>query len=211
MMDTILSHLPQLLLAWSIQIVAVTSPGPAVALILGVALARGRKPALDTVTGIACGATLAATATMLGMAAVLTQFAELMTVIRWLGAGYLAYLAYRAFRTAVLLPPVGIGTDATSGRRHFLRGFILQLSNPKALFFWLAIAAAAGMGTVPLPVLAAFLSGAFCISFAGHALWALALSSSPVRRGYLAARRRVEGALGLFFAYFALRLATERS
>jgi hypothetical protein len=41
-------HLPALLAAASIQAVGALSPGPAVALVAGVALERGRRPALAT-------------------------------------------------------------------------------------------------------------------------------------------------------------------
>ena len=48
-------YLPQLLLAWSIQAMGILSPGPSVALILGVATSRGRLPSVVTAFGVACG------------------------------------------------------------------------------------------------------------------------------------------------------------
>ena len=41
-------YLPQLFLAWSIQTMGVLSPGPSVALIIGVATGQGRLPSLVT-------------------------------------------------------------------------------------------------------------------------------------------------------------------
>ncbi len=205
-------YLPQLFLAWSIQAFAVISPGPGVALILGVAASQGRAPAMATVCGITCSACLWSAGTALGLAALFAQFADLVTAVRIVGAGYMAWLAYKAFRSAVAPPPVRIApAGAASLSRHALAGFFMQVSNPKAIFFWLAIAAVGGVGEAPWSAVALFVVGAMAISFTGHGAYALVLSSPPVRRGYFAARRWVEGSLGVFFAYFALRLATERS
>ncbi|MDQ2632147.1 MAG: hypothetical protein M3Y78_00235 [Pseudomonadota bacterium] len=51
----IAEYLPQLLLAWSIQAMGILSPGPSVALILGVATSRGRLPSVVTALGVSCG------------------------------------------------------------------------------------------------------------------------------------------------------------
>ncbi len=211
-MEMLSEHLPQLLLAWSIQWVSVMTPGPAVALILGVATSRGRGPAVVTSLGVACAAVILASTTVLGITAIFAQMAELMTVIRWVGAAYLAYLAYRAFRNAVLLPPLALSqTHDKSSLKTALNGFVLQLSNPKSMVFWLAIAAMGGVGTAPWPIVLLFVAGAFANSFIGHAGYALLLSSTPFRAGYVHARRWIEGTLGTFFTLFAFKLATDRS
>ena len=86
----------------------------------------------------------------------------------------------------------------------------MQLSNPKAVFFWIAVAAVGSLADASAGALAVFVAGAFVISFAGHGLWGVVLSSAPFRRLYAAARRWIEGALGAFFGLAALRLATAR-
>ncbi len=206
----IIDYLPHLLLAWSVQLTGVLSPGPGVALILGVATAQGRAPALLTSLGIACGAVVLAIATVIGLAAVFARASELMTIVRLVGAAYLAWLAWMSFRKALAPPPPpkAMVLARASALRYGLRGFLLQISNPKAIFFWLAIAALGSLDGAPLPVLAVFVLGAFVNSLAGHGGYALILSSAPVRRGYLRARRWIEAALGSFFAFASYRLAT---
>jgi len=208
----LIEHLPQLILAWSIQLMGVISPGPGVALILGVATAHGRLPSLITAFGIACGSIVLSVATVIGLAAVLAQVAELMTVIRLIGAAYLAWLAWKAFRTAALAPALDLAAKPADGAwRTGLAGFFLQISNPKAIMFWLAIASVGGVGNAPLPVVALFVAGAFANSFLGHGGYALLLSSGPVRRGYNYSRRWIEGALGCFFLFASFKLATART
>lgn len=204
-------YLPQILLALSIQTMGVLSPGPSVALILGVATSRGRLPSLVTAFGVACGSIVLSTATVLGIAVIFAQVAELMTVVRWVGAGYLFWLAWKAFRKAANpseLKPISAGKQSVLGTG--LAGFFLQVSNPKAIFFWLAIASVGGVGDAPLPVVLLFIFGAFLNSFAGHGAYALLLSSRPVRRLYEHGQRWIEGALGCFFLFAGFKLATSK-
>jgi threonine efflux protein len=205
-------YLPQLLLAWSIQLMGVMSPGPGVALILGVATAQGRQPALLTTLGIASGTIVLALATVLGISAVFAQMAGVMTIVRLVGAAYLAWLAYGAFRRAINPPPLTIRpVEGGTIAKLWSSGFLMQISNPKAIFFWLAIAGVGGVGDAPVWVVAVFVLGAFVNSFLGHGLWAVVLSSGPVRSGYLRARRFVEATLGTFFGFAAFTLATSRT
>lgn len=205
-------YLPQLLLAWSIQFMGILSPGPSVALILAVATSRGRLPSVTTAFGVACGSIVLSTATVIGIAAIFAQVAELMTAVRLIGAAYLLWLAWQAVRKA--MRPTGFAVAEVAERslwRTGLAGFLLQISNPKAILFWLAIASVGGVGDAPWPVILLFVAGSFLNSFIGHAAYALLLSSEPVRRGYAHARRWVEMGLGGFFAFAAFNLATTRS
>lgn len=204
-------HLPQLLLAWSIQLTGVLSPGPSVALILGVATGQGRPAALVTATGVACGTIVLCVSTVLGLTVVLSKFAGLMEVIRLVGACYLVWLAWNSFRKAASPPPLVLAQrQSGSPLRTGISGFLLQITNPKAIFFWLAIAGIGGVGDAPWPVVALFVAGSFANSWIGHGGYALLLSSPPFRRLYAAGRRWIEGALGCFFLFAGWRLATTR-
>ncbi len=189
----------------------IASPGPSVALILGVATSQGRVPSLITALGVAFGSGMLAIATVVGLAAVFAQVAELMTIVRFAGAAYLAWLAVKAFRKAAHPPALEVGpARRDSAWRTGLAGFTLQVTNPKAIMFWLAIASVGGVGGAPLPMVVLFIIGAIINSFIGHGAYALLLSSAPVRRGYARARRWIEGALGCFFLFASIRLASAK-
>ncbi|KAA9005208.1 LysE family translocator [Histidinibacterium aquaticum] len=206
-----IADLPNLLLARGIQATGVLSPGPAVALILGLATTEGRGPALRTCLGIATGSLLLAVLTVVGLAALLAELRHVMIAVKILGAAYLAWLALGAFRKAASSeePPVPAATAMSAGRRY-AAGFVFQACNPKAIVFWLAIATVGGLQTVSAASLALFLCGVFVISFTGHGGWAVLLSSAPVRRLYARARRGIEAGLGLVFAAASLRILTSR-
>lgn len=205
-------HLPQFALAWSIQFMGVISPGPGIMLILSVAMSQGRLHSLITAFGIACASIVLSSATVLGLAVIFAETAQLVTTVRYLGAAYLVWLAYKAFRTAAMNPPLGqINATPRSVWRTGLKGFFLQLSNPKATFFWLAVASVGGVGNAPAFATVLFIAGAFVISFVGHGGYALLLSTKPIRKAYEGIRGWVEITLGCFFLYASFKLATSYS
>ena len=211
-MTDLLPWLPGFLAAYAILFVAASSPGPAVAMLLGIAMTQGRAAALVASAGIATGSILLNIATLLGVGLLLSQAAWAMQVLRLLGAAYLLWLAYGAFRKAAKPPRLEAAeVEPAAASTHFIAGFLLQVMNPKAIVFWLAIAAVgAAKGGGPL-VVALFVLGAFVISFLCHGAWAVLLSSGPVRAAYQGARRWIDAALGAFFVFAAFKLATSRT
>ncbi|MEO1733211.1 MAG: LysE family translocator [Pseudomonadota bacterium] len=202
-------HYQGILAAYSILIFAASSPGPSVALLMGISTGQGRGPAMITTAGIAAGSVTINVLTLLGVGLLLSQSAWAMTVLRLLGSAYLVYLAYAAFRKMVHPPRLAhIETQTQSAGRLFLAGYLLQVTNPKAIAFWLAIASIGAVDGAGLGVVIVFVMGALLISFGCHALWALALSANPVRTLYQSSRRWIEGALGAFFVFAAFKLAT---
>ena len=205
----ILEWLPNLAIAWAVQLTGVLSPGPGVALILGVATRHGRAPALRACIGIACGAVVLSTATVLGLAVIWAEAAFVMTIVKILGAAYLAWLAYGAFKRAASPPPPPSAAPPIAPGRDIALGFAMQMSNPKAIAYWIATVALSEIALAPWPILCLFVCTGFLISFTGHGVWAVALSSGPFRSLYTRARRWVEGTLGALFAFAAFKLATE--
>ncbi|MBV2358748.1 LysE family translocator [Thalassococcus sp. CAU 1522] len=203
--------LPNLLAGWGIQLLGVLSPGPGVALILTVATTRGRGPAITTCLGIGTGAVCLAFAAIIGLGALVAQLAWAMTAVKLAGAAYLTWLAWKAFGRAVAPPPppaAAFRQPATRGVA--LAGLAMQLTNPKAILYWLAAVAVANFAAAPWPVIALFLLGAFLNSFLGHGAWAVALSSRAFTALYARGRRWIEATLGGFFAFTAFKLATTR-
>lgn len=204
--------IPNLLVGWGVQLLGVMSPGPGVALIMSVATSRGRSSALTTCFGIATGAVFLAVIAVLGLAALLAEIAWAMMAVKLAGAAFLTWLAWKSFGKALStgeLPQFDARRDATG--KFALVGFMMQMSNPKAIIYWIAAAALAGLQAAPWPIIALFLAGAFVNSFLGHGAWAVALSSRLFLTVYARARRWVEGALGTFFAFAAYKLAVSRS
>lgn len=210
-MTDLAPYLPGFIAAYAILLVGASSPGPAVAMLLGTSTTQGRTPALITCAGIATGSATINLLTMIGVGLLLSQAAWAMTALRLIGAAYLAWLAWGAFRKALDPPKLEVAkTDRQRTGVLFTKGYLLQVTNPKAIAFWLAIAAVGAVNGAPWPVIAAFVLGAWVISFSAHAAWAVMLASRPVRAAYASGRRWVETGLGAFFVFAAFKLAVAR-
>ncbi|NOA91008.1 MULTISPECIES: LysE family translocator [unclassified Roseobacter] len=208
-MSELLIYLPGLLAAWAIQIASALIPGPVVMAILSFGADGARRQAFRVALGTASSASLLALVTAFGLASLVATFGWGMTILRWIGVLVLLWLAYRAFRRAATAPCQTAST--TQSERPFATGFFLGASSPKALAYWMAIAAVAFTTPPPLAVIICFAVGAFLVSLTIHSFWALALSANPVQMGYAKARRWIEGTLGVFFTFAAFKLATSRS
>ncbi len=208
-MEMLAPHLPGFLAAYAILAVAASSPGPAVAFLFGIGTAQGRAAAMSATLGIATGSILLNLLTLVGVGLLVQQAAWAMQVLRLIGAAYLLWLAWGAFRRAAHPPEVRAQTvQRRAPWHHFVAGFLLQVTNPKAIAFWLAIASVGAVEGADPAVMALFIAGAFLISFFCHGAWAVALSAPSLRRAYAAGRRWIEGGLGVFFIFAASKLAT---
>ena len=202
---------PHLLAGWGVQLIGVLSPGPGVALILSVATTSGRGASILTCAGIAAGSTVLALGTILGLGLLLTEIAWGMTAVKIIGAAYLAWLATKSFKKALTPSYAPVITESIAAGRSAFAGFAMQITNPKAIIYWLAAIALAGLSAAPWTIVALFLLGSTANSFFGHGIWAMALSSRPFIAVYARARRSIDALLGTFFAFVAFKLATSET
>jgi len=117
--------------------IAVLVPGPGVAAVVARALGGGFKGAFPMVLGILAGDLVYFLFAVFGLAAIATYFGPLFIVVRWAGAAYLLYIAYK-FWTA------RPGSEQMKPKNEdpwktFLAGFSLTMGNPKTIVFYLAI------------------------------------------------------------------------
>lgn len=116
----------------------VLSPGPGVVMTLSNALRFGLRGTLGGIVGIAAGAMLVAAISATSLGILLATSALAFTVLKLLGAAYLFYLAIRLWRAPSFSFTAQPSHDASLGRR-FVEGLSLQLTNPKAIFFFLSV------------------------------------------------------------------------
>ena len=114
------------------------TPGPAVLLVVAQGLTRGVPGAVAATGGVLTGNAVyfALSATSLG--ALIAASYEVFFLIKWLGAAYLVWIGIAAFRGTSATLSVAPARRARLPR-VFANGLILQLSNPKALLFFIAL------------------------------------------------------------------------
>jgi threonine/homoserine/homoserine lactone efflux protein len=131
---------------------AVASPGPGVAAVFARVLARGLRGAPAFIGGFLVGDlvwfALAATA----LHALAQTFAVLFIVIRYVGAAYLLYLAWKLWTAPAVAGDIAAESRTERPLRLFLGALSLTLGNPKVIFFFMALLPmVVDLGTLTLP------------------------------------------------------------
>lgn len=115
-------------------------PGPAVLLVLSRTVQGGPKIGLVTGAGIACGDFVHTIFAAVGLSAVLMSSAMAFNVVKYLGAAYLLYLGYKAFRekpSDPALSSVSAGFTLRPGQA-LVQAVLTEVLNPKTALFFLA-------------------------------------------------------------------------
>ncbi|HJV74920.1 MAG TPA: LysE family translocator [Noviherbaspirillum sp.] len=122
---------------FSVSILLALTPGPDNVFVLLQSAMRGRMAGMLVVFGLCTGLLVHTSAVALGLAALFAASALAFTVLKFVGAAYLAYLAWQAFRV-----PAGIAAgerpEPMSRRQMYMRGIIMNVTNPKVAIFFLA-------------------------------------------------------------------------
>jgi threonine/homoserine/homoserine lactone efflux protein len=120
--------------------VLIVIPGPSVLFVVGRALAYGRRTALATVLGNAAGNYLVAICVAVGIGTLVQRSAQAFTVVKLIGAGYLIWLGIQAWRRrGTLAAAFSEQAPARSDRRALREGFVVGVTNPKALILFGAV------------------------------------------------------------------------
>ena len=120
------------------SLVIIVIPGPSVLFVIGRAIALGRRAGVLSVVGNALGTIPAVIAVAFGVGAIVASSVVAFTVIKIAGALYLVYLGIQAIRHRHAHIP-GIQQRPTRARRLLAEGFIVGLTNPKTIAFFVAV------------------------------------------------------------------------
>lgn len=195
-----------------LNLLGALSPGPDTILITRLAT-KSRQHALAAVTGIQVGVFMWNTLTVLGAAALLTAFPQLLGLVQLLGGSWLLYMGFSTFKVGWLsrnaVPMSLAEQEAQLGRlRHSFRtGLATNLSNPKIVLFLSALIAPMLPAS---PSLGVAITLIFAMSLSCYAMFILisfVVSTKAVRRKLLAAGPWIDIAAGTFFMIAGIALA----
>lgn len=152
-------------------------PGPTIMLVISYALAQGRRSATASVLGVALGDATAATASLLGLGALLAASASLFAVLKWVGAAYLFWIGLKMWRarahgldtvTVARVPPLKV----------FRHAYIVTALNPKGIVFFMAFLPHFVVADAPIAPQLFLLGATFVVlGIANAAVYALAAAA----------------------------------
>jgi threonine/homoserine/homoserine lactone efflux protein len=164
----------------AVYLLAVATPGPGVTALLARSLAHGMRGAPAYIAGFLIGDLTWFIGAAAGLAALAHTAQALFLVIRYAGALFLLYLAYRLWTAPATPIEKGAVPPAQSASGAFLASLMLTLGNPKPMLFFIALLpAVVHMQELRLPDYA-LIAGAICVILPA-VLAAYALAASRAR------------------------------
>ena len=119
--------------------VAAASPGPGVTALVARVIGRGLAGAGAFAAGLIVGDLVWLAVAIFGLAVIAQTFHGVFVVIKYAGAAYLIYLAYRMWVAPVAARDIAADARREGHLRLFSAGLALTLGNPKVVAFYLAL------------------------------------------------------------------------
>jgi threonine/homoserine/homoserine lactone efflux protein len=114
------------------------TPGPNMAYLATLALARGRSAGLYATLGVGLGLSVHAVVTVFGAGTLIQHYPWLYEALRWTGVAYLLFLAWEGWWSEKENSPERADLFSTAGPL-FLRGFLSNVFNPKSILFFVSV------------------------------------------------------------------------
>ncbi|MGX2995064.1 leucine efflux protein LeuE [Streptomyces sp. JNUCC 64] len=202
-------------------ILIVLLPGPNSLYVLSVAARRGVRSGYAAAAGVWAGDLVLMVLAAAGAASLLQSNPVLFGIVKFVGAGYLAWLAIGLLRAAWAMwrgrdsgaeeAPGGDAVAAPAGERPFRRALVISLLNPKAILFLISFFVQFVDPSYAYPAVTFLVLGT-CLQLAsGLYLTALIFGGSRLAQLFRSRRRLSAGATtaaGALFLGFAAKLST---
>ena len=194
------------------SILLALAPGPDNIFVLTQSILRGKKAGLIVMLGLCTGLLVHSTAVTLGVAVIFQKSALAFSILKYIGAVYLVYLAWKAFNASAEKINNKSQKELSTGKLY-IRGIIMNITNPKVSIFFLAFLPQfvdPSRGSVSLQLI--LLGGLFTCStifiFSGIALLASTLTQLINKSD--SAQKTLNKVAGTVFLVLALKLATTK-
>jgi threonine/homoserine/homoserine lactone efflux protein len=211
--ESFYEYLPGILMSYTAFLLAIATPGPNVLAIMGMSMSHGRKPGMALGLGVAAGSFSWAVLTVFGLTALIAAYAPLLIAIKIVGGLYLIWLGYKSLRSAASKTDLTIPTSAPSQPsliRCARSGYLIMMTNPKAILAWVAIVSLGMQEGAPWWVGAVIAAGTTFLSTVIHLVYAVLFSTPVMQRGYARCRRTLQATMGTFFSLAGIRLLSSQ-
>jgi RhtB (resistance to homoserine/threonine) family protein len=201
----------EFLLVAGAHLLAVASPGPDFAIVLRQSIAHGRRTAIWTSLGIGTGILVHVGYSLLGIGVLIAQSQVWFDMVKYTGAAYLAWIGVAALR-ARPRPEAELGEGiaaAAPPANHsaFVTGFLVNVLNPKAALFFIALFLTVINPGTPRAVQAGYGLWMALATAAWFSCVSLFFTRADVRRTFLRIGHWFDRGMGVLLLALAARLA----
>ncbi|MBG1231370.1 LysE family translocator [Aestuariivirga litoralis] len=187
-----------------VQMLAVISPGPSFLITARTAVSKSRLDGVKIALGLGAGTVIWSSAALLGLNVLFHAFPPLLVAMKIFGALFLLWIAYKIFIHAA--EPLDMGEGQDTGGSPFLKGFLVQISNPKVVVFFGSIFVAMLPAQVPAWMAVALIAMVSLNEVWWYSLVALFFGAGPVRSFYLKAKAWIDRFTGAFLGVLGIKL-----
>ncbi len=184
---------------FAVFIPALILPGPDFVAVVRSSMTHGTRTGLLTTLGVSLGLCLYATLSLVGLSAILVEYRWLTWTVRVLGGSYLIYLGIRLLGAKPREIELDRATARPPGKRAILFGFLVTLTNPKAIVLFASVFATAVTASTPHWLMGLMIALVTASSLTWYSCVSLFMSSGPVMRRFERARHWIERAAGVCF------------
>lgn len=173
-------------------------PGPDFIAVVRSAMSHGTRAGLLTTLGVSAGLCFYATLSMAGLSGLLIEYQWLTWTVRILGGSYLIYLGFKLLRAKPQL--VTVDRDVQQKPQNaLLFGFLVTLTNPKAIVLFASVFATAVTSQTPGWVMGMMILLVGLTSLTWYAVVSFFMTSQPVMRRFQDSRNWIERVAGVCF------------
>ena len=182
-------------------------PGPSSVSVMRTSLSSGARTGIATAMGVACGNSFYAACAAFGLVALLQASGAAFAVVKIAGGLYLLQLGIRMAMNRKRLALQAGEAQEIPFARAFLRGLLIDLSNPKTIMAFLGIFAIAfpAHPSLTLSLLSVAVIGAISLSW--HCFLAHLFARPALRQAYGRAGQWIDRVAGAVISSFGLALA----
>ena len=204
------ANLTAIVTTLALYLAVTISPGPNFAVVSRLAVSRSRRAAYGASIGIGLASIIYAILTMAGLGVLLREIGWLARAIQICGGCYLIYLGVTAWIGAGSMP-ISDGSIAVRSGWYGLRtGFVVDLSNPKSIAFFMGLYAVAVPPETALWAKATIIAGGFIVETLWYGMVAAMLSTGAAVAVYGRFGKWIERTIGILLASFGARMIYDR-
>ena len=197
------------------HLLAVAAPGPDFAMVVRQSLAHGRRAAMWTSIGIGTAILVHVTYAILGIGIILKTTPAAFTAVKFLGAGYLAWIGAKALMSRPRgMPGAPAGAEGELAQpaepgpgAAWTTGFLTNVFNPKVTLFFVAVFASVVDPATPRVIQGAYGLWMSATTMAWFCMVAAFLTRERVRAAFLRRGHWIDRAMGAVLVGLAAALA----
>lgn len=201
-----------LISVFAIFIPALMLPGPDFVTVVRSSMTRGAKAGLQTTIGVSAGLGVYATLSLLGLSTLLVEYQWLTWTVRVLGGCYLIYLGMKLIRARPKADDFALTSDETTSKQRgnpILFGFLVTMTNPKAIVLFASVFATAVTAKTPVWLMVLMIGLVILSALVWYTIISLFMSSAPVIKRFAHAQHWIERVAGVCFIAIGGRILAD--